>query len=68
MQSILSEEVSIYGDESVICDNEWNPEDPTRNILARPPDPPHQAHPQPPPHAEVQLRYLLQVIKFSVDV
>ena len=55
MQSILSEEVSIYGDESVICDNEWNPEDPTRNILARPPDPPHQAHPQPPPHAEVQL-------------
>lgn len=66
MLSIMSEEGSLYDEEtgSVACGVEWDPEasiDSTRNLLSRSPDPPLQAHPKPPPYAEVQLRYLLQV-------
>ena len=60
--SIMSEEGSLYGEEvSSRNFDECSPEDPTRNLLCRSPDPPPQAHPKPPPYAEVQLRYLLQV-------
>ena len=56
----MSEEISLYGEDTAsLCD--WSPDDPTRDLLSRPPDPPLQPTPRPPPHAEVQLRYLLQV-------
>lgn len=57
--SVMSEEASVYGDESVSA-SDWSPVggDPMRDLLQRPQDPPPQA----PPHAEVQLRYLLQVL------
>ncbi|CAL4135859.1 unnamed protein product, partial [Meganyctiphanes norvegica] len=59
VMSVMSEEGSVYGDESVSA-GDWSPVggDPMRDLLARPPDPPPQA----PAHAEVQLRYLLQVL------
>ncbi|KAL7631863.1 UNVERIFIED_CONTAM: hypothetical protein RMT77_017834 [Armadillidium vulgare] len=62
----MSEEGSLFGDDtgSIACGGEWGPEgtiDPTRNLLSRSPDPPLQPHPKPPPYAEVQLRYLLQI-------
>ncbi|KAK7075286.1 hypothetical protein SK128_014675 [Halocaridina rubra] len=62
--SVMSEEGTVYGDDTSSLCGDWNPEgsDPTRDLLSRPPDPPHQATPRPPPHAEVQLRYLLQVL------
>ena len=61
--SVMSEEGTVYGDDASSIGGDWSPEsgDPTRDLLSRPPDPPHQATPRPPPHAEVQLRYLLQV-------
>ncbi|XP_069939686.1 guanine nucleotide exchange factor subunit Rich isoform X2 [Cherax quadricarinatus] len=62
--SIMSEEGTVYGDDASSICGDWSPEssDPTRDLLSRPPDPPPQATPRPPPHAEVQLRYLLQVL------
>ncbi|XP_069159265.1 guanine nucleotide exchange factor subunit Rich isoform X3 [Procambarus clarkii] len=62
--SIMSEEGTVYGDDTSSICGDWSPEsgDPTRDLLSRPPDPPPQAVPRPPPHAEVQLRYLLQVL------
>ncbi|XP_066965067.1 guanine nucleotide exchange factor subunit Rich isoform X3 [Macrobrachium rosenbergii] len=62
--SMMSEEGTVYGDDTSSIGGDWSPEggDPTRDLLSRPPDPPHQATPRPPPHAEVQLRYLMQVL------
>ncbi|XP_042224656.1 guanine nucleotide exchange factor subunit Rich-like isoform X2 [Homarus americanus] len=62
--SVMSEEGTTYGDDTSSICGDWSPEsgDPTRDLLSRPPDPPPQATPRPPPHAEVQLRYLLQVL------
>ncbi|XP_042872511.1 guanine nucleotide exchange factor subunit Rich-like isoform X2 [Penaeus japonicus] len=62
--SVMSEEGTLYGDDTSSVCGDWSPEggDPMRDLLSRPPDPPPQSSPRPPPHAEVQLRYLLQVL------
>ncbi|XP_076060554.1 guanine nucleotide exchange factor subunit Rich isoform X2 [Oratosquilla oratoria] len=64
--SILSEEGSVYGEDTVSIYEDWSPDstarDATRDLLARSPDPPLLAAPKPPPHSEVQLRYLLQLL------
>lgn len=66
--SVMSEEGTLYGDDTSSVCGDWSPEggDPMRDLLSRPPDPPPQSSPRPPPHAEVQLRYLLQVGKLKL--
>lgn len=69
--SVMSEEGTVYGDDTSSICGDWSPDtagDPTRDLLSRPPDPPLQPTPRPPPHAEVQLRYLLQVHIYNIMV